>query len=72
VSTIVKKPPWPLDQLVTFELTRYREQLETAMAEIPRTEALHQVYTDRLAEVVSEQEARSVTTEVPTGWEVNA
>jgi hypothetical protein len=56
----VKQPKWPIDQLVTFELRDYREDLEHALAELPdhvqsaEREALQQ----RLTEVISEQELR--------------
>jgi hypothetical protein len=56
-----------VDNLVTWELRDYRRDLEAAMAQLPETSARRQVYAGRLAEVVTEQEARSKTTGLPAG-----
>ena len=64
----VKKPPYPVGELVTWELSRYREQLESVLATLPADTALRQIYAGRLTEVISEQETRQVTTGIPSGW----
>lgn len=56
------------DDLATWQLRDYRQALETAIAELPETAPQRQIYAGRLAEVVSEQEARSATTGLPAGW----
>jgi hypothetical protein len=58
--TAVKKPKWPLNQLVSFELRDLRAELERALADIPERTADRQPLGQRLAEVISEQEARNV------------
>lgn len=54
-----------VDGLVTWELRDYRRDLEQAMAHLPATSPQHQVYASRLAEVITEQEARARTTGIP-------
>jgi hypothetical protein len=65
--TAVKKPEWPLDQLVTFELRDLRTQLEHALAGIPEQTPDRQLLEQRLAEVISEQEARQAPGDAG-GW----
>jgi hypothetical protein len=55
----VKTPKHPVSQLATFELSRHREQLESALATIPEQSAEHQVYAGRLAQVITEQTERA-------------
>lgn len=56
----VKPPKWPIEQLVTFELRDYREDLEQALAELPDhvQPAERETLQQRLTEVISEQELR--------------
>jgi hypothetical protein len=57
----VKQPKWPIEQLVTFELRDYREDLERALAEFPdhAQPAERETLQQRLTEVISEQELRA-------------
>jgi hypothetical protein len=64
----VKKPRWSVAELVTWELRDYRAKLESAVAALPAQSADHALYSGRLTEVITEQEARSVTTGIPTVW----
>ena len=64
----VKKPRYPVAELVTWELAQYRRELETAMAALPKTAPIRQIYVGRLNEVITEQEARTVATEIPAAW----
>jgi hypothetical protein len=64
----VTKPRYPVAELATWELRDYRQELERAVATLPETAPLRQIYDGRLTEVISEQEARSVTTGIPAAW----
>jgi hypothetical protein len=64
---IVRKPEWPVDELVTWELREYRAKLESAVAALPDQSPDRTLYSGRLNEVISEQEARAATTGVPAG-----
>jgi hypothetical protein len=57
-----------VDGLATWQLRDYRTELETAIAHLPETAAVRQVYAGRLKEVITEQEARSKTTGLPASW----
>jgi hypothetical protein len=61
--TVIKQN---VDGLATWQLRDYRRDLEQAMCHLPKTSAQRQVYAGRLAEVISEQEARAVTTGIPS------
>lgn len=52
---ILAQPPHPLPALTTYELARYRRELEHALTAIPASTLLH----TRLAEVLAEQESRA-------------
>jgi len=56
--TTVKKPDWPLNQLVTFELRDLRADLERALAGTHGQLAERQLLEQSLAEVIREQESR--------------
>jgi hypothetical protein len=64
-----KKPRLSVGQLVDWELRDYRERLETALPTLPAGSSDYADHESRLAEVITEQEARSVTTGIPAGWD---
>jgi hypothetical protein len=57
----VPRPGHPLPALTTFELHRYRRDLEHALAAAPG----HGPLQDKLAEVLAEQESRAQITGGP-------
>lgn len=54
-----------VDGLATWQLRDYRRDLELAIEQLPATSPQRQVYAGRLAEVLTEQQARAKTTGIP-------
>jgi hypothetical protein len=52
-------PPHRLSALTTYELTRYRRDLEHALTSAPAAAQVRSVLRARLADVLAEQEART-------------
>lgn len=52
-------PPHPLPALTTYELIRYRRELEHALTTIPGTAPARTLLRNRLADVLAEQESRT-------------
>jgi len=57
-STNVAPPEHPLPRLATFELTRYRRELERARKRLPTDSGARPALLGRLSEVLAEQESR--------------
>jgi hypothetical protein len=57
--TAVRKPDYPLAQLVTFELRDYRDQLERALTDTPAQSPERRELTELLADVIREQDSRT-------------
>jgi hypothetical protein len=57
----VEPPPHPLPALTTYELTRYRRELEHALA-VASAPAAARGLQDQLAAVLAEQEDRAAIT----------
>jgi hypothetical protein len=55
----VPEPAYPLHALATFELTRYRRELERAVAALPVPAASRKLLQDKLTEVLAEQHSRT-------------
>jgi|HubBroStandDraft_1064217.scaffolds.fasta_scaffold341215_2 hypothetical protein len=55
----VHEPKHPLDQLTTWELRDYRNDLEHALAALPAQTPTRAQLTTRLAAVVAEQDDRA-------------
>jgi hypothetical protein len=55
----VTAPGHPLYALTTFELSRYRRDLEHALAVLPGHAAVREVFRGKLAEVLAEQQSRT-------------
>lgn len=53
------RPPYPPHALTTYELSRYRENLERALAEIPNTASERRSLRDQLADVLIEEKSRA-------------
>jgi hypothetical protein len=58
----VLQPGHPLPELATFELTRYRRDLEHALAALPDHAPARGPLQTRLAAVQAEQESRAAIT----------
>jgi hypothetical protein len=56
------QPGHPLPELATFELTRYRRDLEHALAALPDHAPARGPLQDRLTEVRAEQDSRAAIT----------
>lgn len=55
-------PPHPLDALTSYELSRYRRQLEHALKTTPGHAPARGHLQQRLAEVMAEQQSRTTIT----------
>ena len=56
----VDPPEHPLHALATYELSRYRHELEHALKALPQHAAVRELLREKLAEVLAEQESRVV------------
>ena len=56
----VEPPEHPLHALATYELSRYRRELEHALKALPEHAAVLELLKGKLAEVLAEQESRVV------------
>ncbi len=54
----VETPEHPLHALTTYELSRYRRQLEHALKALPEHAAVRELLRGKLAEVLAEQDSR--------------
>jgi hypothetical protein len=61
----LKPPEHPLHALTTYELSRYRRQLEHALKTLPEHATVRQLLREKLAEALAEQESRAVITHAP-------
>jgi hypothetical protein len=61
----VHPPGRPLPALTTFELARYRRELEHALAALPPHAPVRGLLGDKLAAVLAEQESRATITSRP-------
>ncbi len=52
-------PPHPLPALTTYELSRYRHELEHALKSVPGHAPARGLLQQRLAEVMAEQHSRT-------------
>jgi hypothetical protein len=64
--TKVRRPEWPVDQLVTFELRDYRLALEQALGSTPETQSAERTeLQQRLNEVIAQQTRRREAEHAP-------
>ena len=61
----VEPPEHPLHALTTYELSRYRRQLEHALKALPEHAAVRELLRGKLAEALAEQESRVVIADAP-------
>ena len=61
----VEPPEHPLHALTTYELSRYRRQLEHALKTLPEHAAVRELLREKLAEALAEQESRVVIADAP-------
>jgi hypothetical protein len=66
----MQHPPHPTGQLATFELSRYRRELEHALTALPDHAAVHAQLRAKLAEVLAEQESRSQAAKAHSGHDL--
>jgi hypothetical protein len=55
----VEQPPHPMHALTTYELTRYRRELEHALKTLPENVEVRALLQQRLTAVTHEQQART-------------
>ena len=60
---VVEPPEHPLGALTTYELSRYRRELEHALKALPQHAAARELLSGKLGEVLAEQESRVVIAE---------
>ena len=53
------QPPHPLHALTTFELSRYRRDLEHSLKNLPAKASVRAQLQHKLAQVMAEQESRA-------------
>jgi hypothetical protein len=58
-AAVISPPAHPLPELATFELTRYRRDLEHALAALPGQAPARGLLQGKLAEVLAEQDSRT-------------
>jgi hypothetical protein len=61
----VEPPEHPPHALATYELSRYRRQLEHALKTLPEHAAVRELLREKLAEVLAEQESRVAIAHAP-------
>ena len=61
----VEPPEHPLHALTTYELSRYRRQLEHALQALPEHAVVREILRGKLAEVLAEQESRVAIADAP-------
>jgi DNA-binding transcriptional regulator/RsmH inhibitor MraZ len=59
----VEPPDHPLHALATYELSRYRRELEHALEALPQHAAVRELLIGKLAEVLAEQDSRVLIAE---------
>ena len=62
---VVEPPEHPLDALTTYELSRYRRELEHALKALPEHAAVRELLRTKLAGVLAEQESRVAIAAAP-------
>jgi hypothetical protein len=66
----MQQPPHPPDQLTTFELSRYRRELEHALKVLPDHATVRALLRAKLTDVLAEQESRSQAAKAPSGHDL--
>jgi hypothetical protein len=61
----VEPPEHPLGALTTYELSRYRRQLEHALKALPEHATVRELLREKLGEALAEQESRAVIARAP-------
>jgi hypothetical protein len=56
----IEPPEHPLHELATYELSRYRRELEQALKALPEHGAVRELLRGKLAGVLAEQDSRVV------------
>ena len=59
----IEPPEHPLHALATYELSRYRRELEQALKALPEHGAVRELLRGKLAGVLAEQDSRVVIAE---------
>ena len=61
---IVQTPKHPMHALTTYELSRYRRELEHALRELPEHAPVRELLRGKLAEVLGEEVSRAKIADV--------
>jgi hypothetical protein len=60
----VQSPEHPMHALTTYELSRYRRELEHALKELPEHVPVRELLRGKLAEVLAEEDSRAKIADV--------
>ena len=60
----VQPPDHPMHALTTYELARYRRELEHALKELPDHAPVRELLRGKLAEVLAEEDSRAKIADV--------
>ncbi|HEX2742898.1 MAG TPA: hypothetical protein VHN16_00660 [Streptosporangiaceae bacterium] len=55
----IQPPPHPMRALTTYELKKYRRELEHSLKTLPEHAQVRELLQERLAEVLAEQDSRN-------------
>ena len=61
----VEPPEHPLHALATYELSRYRRELEHALKALPEHAAVRELLRGKLADALAEQDSRVAIADTP-------
>ena len=60
----VQPPAHPMHALTTYELSRYRRELEHALKELPEHAPVRELLQGKLADVLTEEDSRAKIADV--------
>ena len=60
----VQPPEHPMHELTTYELSRYRRELEHALKELPEHAPVRELLQGKLADVLTEEDSRAKIADV--------
>jgi hypothetical protein len=63
-AVTVHPPEHPMHALTTYELSRYRRELEHALKELPEHAPVRELLHGKLAEVLEEEDSRAKIADV--------
>ena len=60
----IQSPAHPMHALTTYELSRYRRELEHALKELPEHAPVRELLQGKLADVLTEEDSRAKIADV--------